>query len=318
MAKEDRHHELASKYGIDPEFLEPRFDLSLFKVVINKDVNQAAAFAEKLMEVDVNDNQKKTVLFSDGSVGHGNQAISSTGIAYKLCHGAHSGWMLSSAAILGKCDSTLAETTAINLALGIAATELEKQTRQSPTGDMETNDAITRQGKESADDKLSKIYIISDSQSCLGWIDMYLKANVFLEKEKTAKYLAHPCYPEMARQLRRLSILKAQLEIHWIKGHSGIPGNSLADNRATGAAKQYLMENDPLPAANLQYQVIPMPAEMDREKLFSILQSCQAIRPKVRKREPTSDPGRDKDVDEDENPVPRKKRRVKWKGRSTS
>lgn len=237
--------ELASDHGIDPEFLDAPFDFGLFKVVRDQDETQAADFAEKVMQQDENDEWKRVVFFTDGSTKwHQENRLSGAGVAYKICCGIHSNWIYSSAAIIGKCDSGMAELTGINIALAIAADELEKEKRRLPAGDITA---------------LSQIYILTDCKFILKWVELYLRPEaLILRTEKTAAFLSHPAFKEMARQLGRLSTLKAQLELHWIKGHSGAPGNTIADHLARRAAVKY-SEQYHVPVTGQQYQVILRP-----------------------------------------------------------
>lgn len=258
----------AADYGIGPDILSPPFNFDLCKVVHAKDPAKAADFAQKVTKEDPGDQWKRIAMFSDGSCRNSNR-LSGSGVAYKLCHGRHSEWKTSSAVILGECDNNFAELTGINLALEIAANLLEEEKLHDGSG-----------GATGCEEgSLSKVYIFSDSQAMLEWVDKHLKKEIIVKTDKVAKSLSHPAFREMARQLGRFSTLKAGLELHWVKGHYNIEGNTMADKLAGRATDRYFKKYG-MPAKNQDYQVIPSSKEGNIET--KTVQSTNHKRPPKR------------------------------------
>lgn len=304
-----REQNLLSRYGIEPDFANPGFDTTPFKVVIESSQEEAVDFARKVTKENIEDQWKRIVLFSDGSIQTGLQdRLCGTGIAYKICHGRHSDWEYSSAAILGACSNNMAELTGINIALDIAACEMETEKMNHSAASTAVEDDISgTKRSEPKHDGNSKIYIMADAQAVLDYINRYFLKRIKLTHDRVARWISHPAWKELLRQLERISQLDTQVEFHWVKGHAKVRGNILADALARRATNRYRKEYR-TPRSTEEYQVVRLPREMTSNFI-----ATKQSRKRKAGRDSIVDPNTKKesvDSEKEEDRAPRKKPRL--------
>ncbi len=183
----------------------------------------------------------------------GNDQISGAGAAYKLYHRLNSPWIRAFFVATSTSTSFKADLVATNCALEIVANEAEALRRHVP------GDTCGREGAS------RKIYVITDGRSVLEWINKYLKVRIVDRNECTTKILTHPAFKGFAYQLRRLSVIESEMELHWFEGHTGIRGNVLADSLARKAVKWYLREHGSQKASTA-YKILSVAEELRKKE----------------------------------------------------
>ncbi|RYP46660.1 hypothetical protein DL768_007173 [Monosporascus sp. mg162] len=211
---------------------------------------QAVRFANDILEIGVAQ-EPRLVFYTDGSGGsrvRGGHGVTGAAVAYKRCLDIPTQWVYAAFAIFGSSNSTDAELLAVGAALNIARCEAEKFRQESPESCV----------------AYPTMFIITDSQTALCWIDQYVNGQA--ARERVARRLYHAAFTQLLDPLARLESLGVKVEFHWTKGHANVEGNNIADKLA-GNAVSWMKNNllkrhrDPDPTRAFEVHMTPFTSE---------------------------------------------------------
>ncbi|RYP90713.1 hypothetical protein DL770_003178 [Monosporascus sp. CRB-9-2] len=211
---------------------------------------KAVQFANDILEIGVAQ-EPRLVFYTDGSGGsrvRGGHDVTGAAVAYKRCLDIPTQWVHAAFAIFGSSDSTDAELVAVGAALNIARCEAEKFRQESPESCV----------------AYPTMFIITDSQTALSWIDQYVNGQA--ARERAARRLYHAAFTQLLDPLARLESLGVKVEFHWTKGHANVEGNVIADKLA-GNAVSWMKKNllkrhrDPDPTRVFEVHMAPFTSE---------------------------------------------------------
>ncbi|RYP07708.1 hypothetical protein DL764_002327 [Monosporascus ibericus] len=211
---------------------------------------QAVQFAKDILEIGIAQ-VPRLVFYTDGSGGsrvHGGHDVTGAAVAYKRCLDIPTQWVHAAFAIFGSSNSTDAELVAVGAALNIARCEAEKFRQESPESCV----------------AYPTMFIITDSQTALSWIDQYVNGQA--ARQRVARRLYHAAFTQLLDPLARLESLGVKVEFHWTKGHANVEGNVIADNLAGNAVtwmKKNLLkrQRDPDPTRAFEVHMAPFTSE---------------------------------------------------------
>lgn len=198
------------------------------KIIIKSRPN-AIKFASEVVEPSLGTTLgPRIVFFTDGS-DRGPKGLAGAAVSYKRCLAETTDWFDVSAGIVGKAGSNEAEMIAVGIALNIARCEIQALD-QLAAGSLPNYPTI---------------FVITDSQSTLNWIDQYIRGNV--TQPRIVRKLYHPAFTQLLDPLTRLESLGVKVELHWTKGHKGgHDGNHRADRLAGDAVDRVQAKIDPI------------------------------------------------------------------------
>ncbi|RYP01388.1 hypothetical protein DL766_004463 [Monosporascus sp. MC13-8B] len=210
---------------------------------------QAVQFAKDILDIGAAQ-EPRLVFYTDGSGGSRVRGGHVTGaaVAYKRCLDIPTKWVHAAFAIFGNSNNIDAELVAVGAALNIARCEAEKFRQES------SENCVA----------YPRVFVITDSQTALCWIDQYVSGQA--ARERTARRLYHAAFTQLLDPLTRLESLGVKVEFHWTKGHAKVEGNVIADKLA-GNAVSWMKNNllkrhrDPDPTRAFEVHMTPFTSE---------------------------------------------------------
>lgn len=189
---------------------------------------EADWMAKSASNPDVTSLGHRIVYFTDGSL-NGDKKTGGAGVAFKhlsddMSLGSRFDWAEHRVAVGGIQEIRDAEMLAIFEAVKLAVSEIRSSRRST-------------QSPQSEAPFKPRIFIFTDSTSCLEILEPYLRAKQ-KDRENQLPYL-HPVFVGLLQHLSALVSWDIKVGIHWVKGHSGLDGNSRADKLARESAQWF-------------------------------------------------------------------------------
>jgi ribonuclease HI len=179
--------------------------------IVTENSEKALAMAVKEYDiVPTPSTHERIVLWTDGSGPFPGLRIGGAAVVYKVSHGAE--WITRAWHLTSCASSNACELFPVGQALEIALSEAIKWT---------VPDA-------SLGARLYGIIVYTDSMAAI----QYVGGAQFVQNT-----LGHPTLTKINAMVASLKALAATIEIRWVPGHRGVPGNVAADVAARRAAK---------------------------------------------------------------------------------